>query len=204
VEELSMWKMKVEDSLVQFTGRVLPSENIIQGSPSRELRYSAGPKVDWTQSVKRNPQLNAQNMPCWVVMVPRNLERETVLFVEALMDAADKMGHKLGMPKRWDIKDDNQATYVNELEDMLSQCEPKPSLVLCAVSNNRGDRYSAIKKKCSIDRPVPTQVVTVKAMTNRNLASIASKVAIQINCKVNHFYTSNFYTTCFSKIIINT
>jgi hypothetical protein len=30
-----------------------------------------------------------------VVLVQRNLERETVHFVEALMDAA-KMGHKLG------------------------------------------------------------------------------------------------------------
>jgi hypothetical protein len=138
VDELSIWNMKVEDQLVRFTGRVLPSENIIQGSPRRDelMLLLAGPKVDWTQSVKRNPQLNAQIMPCWVVMVPRNLERETVVFVEALLDGADKMGHT---------------------------------------------------KKCSIDRPVPTQVVTVKAMTNRNLDSIASKVAIQINCKVCYF-----------------
>ena len=134
--------------------------------------------------MKRNQQLNAHAMPCWVVMVPRNLERDTCNFVEALMQAASKMGHNMGSPRRWDITDDNQATYVNELESMLSQCEPRPSLVLCAVSNNRGDRYSAIKKKCCIDRCVPTQVVTQRAMTNKNLASIASKVAIQINCKV--------------------
>jgi len=129
--------MKVEDQLVRFTGCVLPSENIIQGSPRRDelMLLLAGPKVDWTQSVKRNPQLNAQIMPCWVVMVPRNLERETVVFVEALLDGADKMGHT---------------------------------------------------KKCSMDRPVPTQVVTVKDMTKWNLASIASKVAIQINCKVRN------------------
>lgn len=191
-----MWRMKVDDQLVRFHGRVLPLENIIQGSASNEQRYSAGPKVDWTQNVKRSQQLNAQTMPCWVVMVPRNIERETCNFVEALIDAAKKMGHNMGLPRRWDIQDDNQATYVNELEAMMSQCVPPPSLVLCAVSNNRGDRYSAIKKKCCIDRPVPSQVVTLRAMTNKNLGSIASKVAIQINCKV---CTKNLFNYCSTK-----
>ncbi|XP_059471970.1 piwi-like protein Siwi [Neocloeon triangulifer] len=184
VKELSDWNMQIEDSLVQFEGRVLPQENIIQGREGRELRYPAGPTVDWTKQLKRTEMREAPHLTNWVVMVPRNIERETCNFVNAVIDAARQMGFQMDIPKRWDMNDDHQSTYVNELEEMLSQCVPKPSLVLCAVSNNRGDRYSAIKKKTLVDRPVPTQVVTVKAMTNKNLQSIACKVAIQINCKV--------------------
>ncbi|CAB3376469.1 Hypothetical predicted protein [Cloeon dipterum] len=184
VQELSQWNMQITNNLIQFQGRVLPQETIIQGKVGREIRYPAGANVDWTPKLKRNEMSDAAALDTWVVMVPRTIERETCEFVNAVMGAASAMGFKMAMPKRWDLPDDNQATYVNQLEDMLSQCVPKPSLVLCAVTNNRGDRYSAIKKKTLVDRPVPTQVVTVKAMTNRNLQSIACKVAIQMNCKV--------------------
>lgn len=53
-----------------------------------------------------------------------------------------------------------------------------------AVSNNKGDRYAAIKKKCCVERPVPSQVVTKRSMTNKGVMSIATKIAIQLNCKI--------------------
>lgn len=52
------------------------------------------------------------------------------------------------------------------------------------MPNNRIDRYSAIKKKCCVDRPVPSQVYLQKNLTHRNVMSIATKVAIQMNCKL--------------------
>lgn len=60
-------------------------------------------------------------------------------------------------------------------------------LVMVVVSNTNAMRYSAIKKKCCIDRIVPTQVVVLKTISpkeGRGLMSIATKVAIQINCKI--------------------
>jgi len=52
------------------------------------------------------------------------------------------------------------------------------------VSNNRSDRYAAIKKKCCIDRPVASQVILQKNLDGKNAMTIATKVAIQINCKL--------------------
>lgn len=85
-------------------------------------------------------------------------------------------------PKIHSIRDDRPGTYSETLEHILSK--KIPQLVFCVVSNNRSDRYSAIKKKCCVDRPVPSQVCLFKTMTHRNVMSIATKIAIQMNCKL--------------------
>lgn len=48
----------------------------------------------------------------------------------------------------------------------------------------RSHRYAQIKKKCCLDRDVPSQVVCQRTMKNRNLLSIATKIVVQMNCKV--------------------
>jgi aubergine len=50
-------------------------------------------------------------------------------------------------------------------------------------------RYSAIKKKCCVDRGIATQVMVQKTITPKGgnpntLKSVATKVAIQMNCKL--------------------
>lgn len=80
------------------------------------------------------------------------------------------------------LPDDRTSTYAEELEKILSKSTP--DLIFCVVSNNRSDRYAAIKKKCCLDRPVPSQVFLSKNLDGRNAMSIATKVAIQMNCKL--------------------
>lgn len=84
------------------------------------------------------------------------------------------------------IQDDRPLTYVQELKKCVNQ---NPQLIMCVVSNNNADRYSNIKKTCCIDYPVPTQVITHKTITprqgnTRGLMSIATKVSIQMSCKL--------------------
>jgi aubergine-like protein len=43
---------------------------------------------------------------------------------------------------------------------------------------------SAIKKMSCVEYPVPTQLMLHKSLISENVMSIATKVAIQINCKV--------------------
>ena len=92
------------------------------------------------------------------------------------------MGFNIGQPKYYEMRDDNVNTYAQAIEDVKSKTNPQ--LILCVASNNRGDRYSAIKKKCCVDRPAPTQVVLAKCLNAKQVMSIATKVAIQINCKI--------------------
>lgn len=88
----------------------------------------------------------------------------------------------LEQPKIEYIRDDRASSYSEFLEQILSK--QTPQLVFCVVSNNRIDRYSAIKKKCCVDRPVPSQVYLQKNLSHKNVMSIATKVAIQMNCKL--------------------
>lgn len=85
------------------------------------------------------------------------------------------------------IPDDRQNTYVEALEKAAND---NPQLIMCVVPNNNADRYANIKKKCCLDRAIPTQVVVQKTITPKagkpvsSLLSVATKVVIQINCKL--------------------
>lgn len=98
-----------------------------------------------------------------------------------LQEVANGMGCRIESPRYWDIADDRSNTYAETLERIMSTSNPE--LVYCVVSNNRTDRYGAIKKKCTVDRPIPSQVFLAKNLT-KNAKSIATKVAIQLACKL--------------------
>lgn len=98
------------------------------------------------------------------------------------MKVAGGISFEVRQPLTHFIRDDRPGTYSETLERILSK--QIPQLVFCVVSNNRSDRYSAIKKKCCVDRPVPSQVCMFRTMTHKSLSSIATKIAIQMNCKL--------------------
>lgn len=81
-----------------------------------------------------------------------------------------------------ELRNDRSDAYTMGLEQLLSKANPQ--LVMCIVTKNRADTYAAIKKKCCIDRPVPSQVVTARCFNPKGMMSIATKVAIQLNCKI--------------------
>lgn len=82
------------------------------------------------------------------------------------------------------VQDDRTTT----LSRVLTQvCQTNQQLILTAVSNNQADRYSTIKKVCSVQNAVPSQVVTRRVMDGRDrrrMMSVATKVAIQMNAKI--------------------
>ncbi|KAG8223661.1 hypothetical protein J437_LFUL001768 [Ladona fulva] len=159
VQDFNEWNLKLSDRLVTFPARVLDPEKIYDCE-----------------------MVTCGNMEYWVVICPSKLERETEAWVDSVRKAANGMRFRIAAPKILKMQDDHVGSYVACLDQLLSQSNP--SLVMAVVPNNRADRYNAIKKKCCVDRAVPTQVVTQRSITNpKGLMSIATKVAIQINCK---------------------
>lgn len=82
------------------------------------------------------------------------------------------------------LVDDRQNTYSIKIDSCLNQ---DPQLIMVIVPNNNADRYSNIKKKCCVERPVATQVICQRTITPRNprgLMSVATKVVIQMNSKL--------------------
>jgi aubergine-like protein len=61
-----------------------------------------------------------------------------------------------------------------------------PKLVMFIFPSNRTDLYAAIKKRTCVDRAVASQVVLAKTIKGGKggLMSIATKISIQLNCKL--------------------
>ena len=48
-----------------------------------------------------------------------------------------------------------------------------------------GEHYAAVKVKCCVEKPIPSQCMTATVLGKpKGLMSVATKVAIQINCKL--------------------
>lgn len=175
---LKSYDLKIADSLVQLSGRVLPTEFVVAGN---EKKYSAGPKADWTRDLRSNQMLSQNDMVCMPLIVPQRAERDAGSFLSTLIKAAGGMQWNLSKARIFPIRDDRSMTYLSKLDEVMSF---NPTLIMCGLTSKSADRYNTIKKKCCVDIGVPTQVVLTKQFHSKGVMSIATKIAIQLNCKI--------------------
>lgn len=179
MNELRTWDMQLATNLVEFPARVLPVENISCGQAGN---YSAGEQVNWTRDLRSRPMLELSDCREWVIITPQRFKQSAEKFAQSLNRCASGMSWHLPRPKIYDIRDDRPGPYLETLDMVINK--HNPNLIMCVVSNNKADRYSAIKKKCCVDKAVPTQVVVGRSLESKDSMSIATKVAIQMNCKL--------------------
>lgn len=181
MEQLKKFGMGLERNLVRIPGRVAQTEKILLGN---QKFCTAGSNVDWARDVSKNPLLLTMHLSSWVFVVPSKWRRDAQAFAQTLCRVSSGMNFNVGPPEILEIQRDNAAEYAQALGQIMDH--KVPQLIMCAVPNNRGDRYAVIKKKCCVDRAVPTQVIVTKNLNGepRKTMSIATKVAIQLNCKI--------------------
>ncbi|KRT81648.1 hypothetical protein AMK59_5055 [Oryctes borbonicus] len=177
--ELRTWDMQLAQDLIQFDARVLPNENIVYSGGNM---YDAGDQANWTRDVRNKKQFTESSLEGWAIITPQRLKPAAERFAQSLHKCAQGMQWSIPTPSIFDLRDDRPGPYLEMLDNVIGKCNP--SLILCVVSNNKADRYSAIKKKCCVDKAVPTQVVVGRSLESRDSMSIATKVAIQMNCKL--------------------
>lgn len=178
LKEVEEWSLKLDTQLVRLTGRVLPADKIIFKDSTSDVNMSA----NWTGDVRNRPFVHVGPLEEWFVLCQHRMRREVQNFVGMIMKNAMGMGFKINNPRYHDLGGDSPQEYAQALEEIKSRSNPQ--LIFCVAMNNRGDRYAAIKRKCCLDRPVPTQVVVAKNLSNKQAMSIATKIAIQMNCKI--------------------
>ncbi|XP_076749103.1 aubergine [Xylocopa sonorina] len=179
VQELNEWNLKLDDRLIEIPARLLPSEKIVLGG---NRTVSAGQFADWTRELQQKTAFNPARLSNWVLIFIGRIRHDIESFVGILQQVANGMGCRIDNPRLWNLNDDRSNTYSDAIERIMSTSNPE--LIYCVVSNNRADRYGAIKKKCIVDRPVPSQVMLARNLTAKSIWSIATKIAIQINCKL--------------------
>ena len=130
--------------------------------------------------------LNLSQVPLnlWAIFYPRRAAEQAEELVSTFLKVAKPMGLQLQRPVRVELRDDRTETYVKTIHSHLTS-EPNAQLVVDIIAGNRDDLYSASKKRCCIQRPVPSQAIDVRTISQpQKLRSVAQKILLKMNCKL--------------------
>jgi len=179
-KDLEDWGLQFSTELETFKARVLPPEKIL-GGKNLSASYQLD-NADWSKCFRKWESFSGQNLTKWAIIYCQKDESAAKEFLNALTKVAPSLGMTIKAPKLFSISDYRAATYLASLDKVL---ELQPQLVMVVVPNNKGEHYAVIKKKCCLEVPTPSQVVTATVLNkSKGLMSVATKVAIQMNCKL--------------------
>lgn len=177
--EMDQWGLKFSDFLVDIGARVVNPERIIQGTHSYSYNAST---ADFSREMRDKQMHVAAQLDDWLVLLPSRDKRNGMEFVRNLMSVCPPMGIRINEPRIVEMDDDRGGSYVRLLQQFAT---PDCKLALAVLPNNRKDRYDIIKKQACVDMGLQTQVILSKTIGNKkNVRSVATKVAIQLNCKL--------------------
>ena len=102
--------------------------------------------------------------------------------VSTVINVARNFGMRIAEPRKVLVQDDRVQAYVQALEQNFND---EAKLMLCMIPSKDKTKYDAIKQLLCLRRPKPSQVVTARLIqTNKNTLGVATKIALQINCKL--------------------
>ncbi|TRY63151.1 hypothetical protein TCAL_10352 [Tigriopus californicus] len=175
---LDNWGLEISPHTTKVEGRLLDPERLHFG----RTKEMVGPTADWTRSATSTPVLTAVNVDQWDLVFPKTAAALVKKFAETMQIQGKRMGISVAMPRPQPLVNDRTETYLTAIRNAI---DIGTNLVVCIFPQQRADRYAAVKKLCYIERPVASQVVLQKTISNeKRLASVVQKVALQINCKL--------------------
>ncbi|GFT86538.1 piwi-like protein Siwi [Nephila pilipes] len=178
-KEMGAWDLKFSDRLVNFEARTLPAEFVIQGPDKYKYDQKSG---DFSREMRGKPMHSARHLDDWIVLCTRIDELKARDFLTNLYKVCPPMGMRVRNPRIILVKDDKTSSFLDAIRPNVS---PNTQMVVCIVPNNKKDRYDAIKKTTCLDLAVPSQVIVNRTLTKKNmLMSVATKIGIQLNCKL--------------------
>uniref|UniRef100_A0A672JIH6 Piwi-like protein 1 n=1 Tax=Salarias fasciatus TaxID=181472 RepID=A0A672JIH6_SALFA len=172
--EMQKWGLSFDQQLLKLTGRVLPTENIVQGPRT----YDYNPReADWSRQMRGLPVISAPPLENWLLLhTPRNSSE-----AQSLMQTLKKVAGPLGLNIRVPY-DDHQESLLKALHVNVG---PQTQMVVVVLSSNRKDKYDGVKKYLCVDCPVPSQCVVSRTISRpQALMTVATKLALQMICKM--------------------
>ncbi|XP_077302628.1 argonaute 3 [Arctopsyche grandis] len=180
---LTNWGLSLDSFPVSLVARTLPPEIVCFGHKSNpnqktEIRTS---NAEWSKEASLYPVIAPVDIINWVVLHTLKDERTVKEFCDCLIRCGQPAGIKIAQPQMIGLRSDTTQEYVNNLRSVI---KPHLQMVVCFCPTSRDDRYSAIKKICCVDFPVPSQIINGPTMRKKNVRAIAHKVLLQMNCKL--------------------
>lgn len=179
-KEMKGWGLEFAQSLLKLQGRTLEPEKIFQ----RDTSYSYNPQqADWSTAMRGKAMISTVNLDRWIILCTQKDSGVAEALCNTMQQrVSPPMGITVAPPRVELLENDRVDTYTRRIQSILT---PDAQIVVCIVPNNRKDRYDAIKKICCVENPVPSQVVVARTISKPpQLMSVATKIAIQMNCKL--------------------
>jgi aubergine-like protein len=179
-EILDGWNLEFDREAIQIEGRVLPPETIFH---SNKVKYNYNPaSADWSREMRGHHLLSTVNMEDYMILFTGRDRPSAKDFIEALQRVGPPMGFNVGRPNTVQLENDRTDNFLKNIRNNLSQTT---QMVIVVLPSNRKDRYDSIKKLCCVELPVPSQCILQRTLSKKqNLMSVATKVAMQLNCKL--------------------
>lgn len=120
----------------------------------------------------------------WAIIFPNSLSDATKKFVEMLQKVSGSMNYQLANPTFKKSMVNPRADDYREAIDEVAV--KKPNLIFVVIQSLNAQLYSVVKRLTCGKHSIPSQVVLGKtiAPNNKGIMSIATKVCIQLNCKL--------------------
>ncbi|KAJ8319428.1 hypothetical protein KUTeg_004519 [Tegillarca granosa] len=178
-QELLNWGLELQEETLHIEGRQVPEEKVYF---SNNVCVPAGPNADWNREVTRQTVLTAVDLQSWVVLYTKRDQGKANDYIQMMLKCCPQMGIRCNAPVRLELQNDRTETIIRSLRDHIN---PQVQMVVIICPTSRDDRYSAIKKLCCVECPVPSQVIIAKTISKQDkLRSVTQKIALQINCKL--------------------
>ncbi|KAH6931918.1 hypothetical protein HPB50_001470 [Hyalomma asiaticum] len=172
-KEMGQWGLKFSESLVEIDARQVQPERVIHGN---NMRSNVNPMTaDFSREMRDKTMFKAIQIRSWVVVCTRRDMQNAQDFVRELMCVGPPMGVTMQQPQLY-------VSRPNLCIELHSMCE----MIFCAEGRNSMRKAIGIKLlHCWAFVAVHTQVMLGRTISNKkNLKSVATKVAIQMNCKL--------------------
>ncbi|XP_073816374.1 argonaute 3 [Musca autumnalis] len=175
---LKDWGLSLIQSYENVNGRLFEEEKIY----FKHKTFGAGPSADFSKYATNNELLDIVNISNWVILHCKNDSKVVQSFLDHVEKCTRAFGMKVLKPKIVILSSDRVDAFVNALRDNIKK---ETQIVVCISPTNREDRYSAIKKICCAEIPVPSQVINARTLSNdAKNRSIVQKIILQMNCKL--------------------
>ncbi|GAB1290212.1 Piwi-like protein 1 [Apodemus speciosus] len=176
--ELRDWGLSFDSNLLSFSGRILQSEKIHQGGKT----FDYNPQfADWSKETRGAPLISVKPLDNWLLIYTRRNYEAANSLIQNLFKVTPAMGIQMKKAIMIEV-DDRTEAYLRALQQKVTS---DTQIVVCLLSSNRKDKYDAIKKYLCTDCPTPSQCVVARTLgKQQTVMAIATKIALQMNCKM--------------------
>uniref|UniRef100_A0A9R1SGA4 Piwi-like protein 1 n=2 Tax=Cyprinus carpio TaxID=7962 RepID=A0A9R1SGA4_CYPCA len=146
------------------------------------LAYSYNPwTADWAKEMRGLPLISCMSLDNWLMFYTRR----NADVAQSLLQTLNKVSGPMGIRMQRAIMieyEDRQESLLRALQQNVAR---ETQMVVVILPTNRKDKYDCVKKYLCVECPTPSQCVVSRTISKpQALMTVATKIALQMNCKM--------------------